>query len=249
MSSVRSSDHDGVVVLHLGRGKANALNAEFLEELWSAVDRLTSGDKPPALVLASELPKVFSAGFDVAEVFAYDRPTMTTFFTRFVRFLEKLRALPLPVIGALGGHAFAGGALLALSTDFRMMSKAANLSVNEVDLAVELPPTMLRSLLGLAAPAVMRSLLLNAEVISAEQAERAGLVRRALDPEQVLPEVIFLARTLGAKPRAAWSAHKRALFDFPICPEAEITATIDVWFSPEAESCRRALTARLASRS
>jgi Delta3-Delta2-enoyl-CoA isomerase len=247
---LRSEQQGGVVTLHLQRGKANALNAEMLEELERAVERAATEQGVRALVLASALPRVFCAGFDVAEVFAYDRPTMLTFFRRFVRLFERLRSLPKPVVCSLSGHAFAGGAILALGADFRVMAEGANWSVNEVDLGVVLPGSVIRALASVACPPIVRGWMLNAEVLGASAALHAGLVRQVLAADAVLPAASTLAASLAAKPQAAWAAHKLALLaPVEVATEAEIVATIDSWFSPEAMACRAALVARLAAKS
>src|SRR5262245_41558021 len=139
MPSIRSERVAEIAVVHLARNRANALNEELVAELAAALDQAAADAQVRALVLASDAPDMFSAGFDVREVFAYDRPRMSTFFGSFVRSFERLRTLPKPVVCALNGHAFAGGAILALAADFRVMAERAVVSVNEVDLAVCLP--------------------------------------------------------------------------------------------------------------
>ena len=100
-----------------------------------------------AVVVASDSPKVFCGGFDVDRGLRLrPRISMRAFFTRFSELFERLRTLPKPVVAAISGHAFAGGAILALAADVRVMSDTASLAVNEVDLGVVLPTHMLRAL-------------------------------------------------------------------------------------------------------
>ena len=231
----------------LARGKANALEMALVDELSLELESVAADDKVRALVLGSALPRLFCAGFDVAEVFAYDQPRMLAFFTRFVRLFERMATLPMPVVAALSGHAFAGGAILALAADFRVMSASATLSVNEVDLAVELPTGMLRAMACQAGPELMRSMLLGAEVVSAERALGAGLVSEVAAEPQVLERSLARASVLGAKPRAAFAAHKRAL-QTPeqwAVTDADIAHTIEIWFGAEASERRQALQSRL----
>jgi enoyl-CoA hydratase/carnithine racemase len=250
MAHVRLVREDRVAVLYLGRGKANALNAELVDELLASVEQVASDPDLRALVVASDLPRMFCAGFDVSEVFAYDRARMSVFFAGFVRLFERLRSLPKPVVCALSGHAFAGGAILALAVDFRVMAEAATLSVNEVDLGVMLPPRMIRAMAANAGAELMRSMLLGAEVVAAPRALGAGLVSEVLPAAEVVAAAVRRAGALGAKPAAAFAAHKRALVSIePGEPlEAEIESTIDAWFSPEASARRRALVDKLAKK-
>jgi enoyl-CoA hydratase/carnithine racemase len=251
MPFVDVSHEDHVGVLSLGRAKANALNAALVDELAAAVDELATAPGTRALVLASALPRVFCAGFDVAEVFRYEREPMLAFFTRFVALFERLRVLPKPVVCALGGHAFAGGAILALAADFRVMAESASFSVNEVDLGVMLPARMIRALGASAGPELARSMLLGAEVLSASRALAGGLVSEVLPAADVTQAAIRRARLLGEKPAAAFAAHKRALDPVEPGPiaAAEVALTIDAWFGAESSARRQALIDKLQQKS
>jgi enoyl-CoA hydratase/carnithine racemase len=247
MSFVKLTREQQVGILSLARGKANALNAELVEELFARVEELAGDAETRALVITSDVPRMFSGGFDVREVFRYPREPMGRFFTRFVGLFERIRTLPKPVVCALTGHAFAGGAILALAADFRVMADGANLSVNEVDLAVMLPASMIRALARPAHPELARSMLLGAEVISAQRALAGGLVSEVLPVNEVLTAAVRRARQLGDKPSAAFVAHKRALDagDFGPPSEAELATTIDAWFEAESSARRQVLLDKL----
>jgi enoyl-CoA hydratase len=251
MSFIQLTRTDHVGVLALARGKANALNAALVDELAARVDELAADAATSAVVLASAVPRVFCGGFDVSEVFQYPREPMLAFFGRFAALFERIRTLPKPVVCALGGHAFAGGAILALSADFRVMSDSANISVNEVDLGVSLPARMIRALAACAGPELARSMLLGAEVVGAPRALAGGLVSEVVPAGEVLAAAVQRARWLGEKPPQAFAAHKRALdlVDAAHPSAQEIAATIDVWFGAEASARRQALIDRLAKKS
>ncbi len=152
------SERDGsLLVLTLARGKANALNRALVEELLSEVTAAAADDSVRGLVLASNRPRFFSSGFDVREVFTYDPPGMTEFFGRFIDLYESLYRFPKPLVGAVSGHCFAGGAILATACDFRIMAEGEyGYALNEVKLGLALPGT-LRKMLVAAKPARERS--------------------------------------------------------------------------------------------
>lgn len=237
-------------MLYLARNRANALNEGLLAALSDAIDGGASDPRVRALVLASDSPPVFCAGFDVQEVFAYDRPRMLAFFTRFVRTFEQLRSLPKPVLCALTGHAYAGGAILALGADLRVMAEQALLAVNEVDLAVSLPSPMIAALGACATPELARSMLLGAEEVTASRARAGGLVSEVLPASQVLARAVERAGGLGRKPAEAFRVHKLALDPLQgrASSAAEIEHTIEAWFGAEATARRELLTQRLAQK-
>src|SRR5258706_11242948 len=98
MQYIQTERDAGVAVVKLARPKANAMDRRMLDELFAAVEDLAACHDIRAVVLASEQPKFFSSGFDVAEVFRYDRPSMTHFFGRFLDLVGKLHDLPKPTV-------------------------------------------------------------------------------------------------------------------------------------------------------
>jgi enoyl-CoA hydratase/carnithine racemase len=253
MESIRCDREGSVLIVHMSRGRANALTAAMVEDLHRAVDEAEWQAAVRAVVLASDSPRIFCGGFDVSEVFSYDRPTMAEFFKRFGDLFERLRTLPKPVVGALSGHAYAGGAILALACDVRIMGEGASLALNEVDLGVVLPTHMVRAMAANASTEVMRSLLLSGEAIAATRALAAGLVSEVAPAVDVLPVALTRARLLGEKPAHAFAEHKRVLDAVGPRPagdeyEREIAHVVDVWFGEEATARRQALIEKLAKK-
>src|SRR5258706_6185677 len=84
-------ERDGqLMIVTMARGKANALNSAIVDELSGVIGDAAASADVRGVVLASDRPKFFSGGFDVAEVFQYDRETMTEFFGRFIDLYEKM---------------------------------------------------------------------------------------------------------------------------------------------------------------
>lgn len=122
---------------------------------------------PPAVSSWRASPRFFSGGFDVAEVFRYDRKAMTDFFGRFVDLYERLLRLPKPVVAAINGHAFAGGAARDVLPNGSTLSPTRAL---EVGLATEL-----------AAPeAVLQRACEHARALAAKPPEAFGAIKRSI---------------------------------------------------------------------
>src|SRR5262249_19605191 len=141
MEFVKSERDGKLLVVTISRGKANALNSAVVEELHLVLDDAEESADVRGVVVASDRPKFFSAGFDVVEVFSYDRETMRVFFGRFMDLYERMLRFPKPVVAAVTGHAYAGGAVLALACDARVMSRGDfGFALNEINLGIVLPP-------------------------------------------------------------------------------------------------------------
>jgi len=153
MEFVKASNDSEVRVLELSRGRANAMNLPMVEELIEAVRYAEQADGVRALVFSSAQPGFFSAGFDIEEVFAYDRAAMYHFFGRFMELFRRVLHLAKPVVGALAGHAYAGGAFLALTFDVRVMAEGDfGFALNEINFGAVLPPTLRRALINAVGP-------------------------------------------------------------------------------------------------
>ncbi|MBI1789765.1 MAG: enoyl-CoA hydratase/isomerase family protein [Acidobacteria bacterium] len=245
MEFIRCEREGELLLVKLARGKANALNAAMVEELHLALGEAAADGSVRGLVLASDRPRFFSSGFDLAEVFAYDVPAMTTFFGRFIDLYESIVQLPKPVVGALGGHAVAGGAVLALSCDFRLMAEGDyGFALNEVALGVALPEGLHRLVFQAVGPQHAPALLLAGETIRPSRALEIGLVSELASEETLLARALTRARSLAAKPASAYGAIKRALR--PVDGDRRhLDRFIGQWFSPESVQNRRALAASL----
>lgn len=248
MEHLRLERTDGILTLVLARGKANALNAAMVAEIGDALRQAEADDHVTSLVLQSASDKVFSGGFDVGEVFAYDDDTMRDFFGSFLNVLETLRLLPKPVVAAVTGHAYAGGALLALACDARVLADGPfGFAVNEVDLGIVLPSRSLGALVAAYGPSSMRRLLAGGEVLSPGEAWRLGVATEVVEPALVRDRARARAAALGAKPPLAFAAHKRTLsapYASPLSFVARLEAVdefMSFWSGPESRGRRQAL--------
>ena len=251
MEHIQSEPDGDLAIVTLSRGKANALNFALVEELYGAVGAAAADDSVRGLVLASGRPRFFSSGFDIREVFTYDRDGMAAFFGRFIDLYESLYAFPKPVVAALSGHTFAGGAILAIACDFRIMAEGDfGFALNEINLGLAVTPTIRRMLTDAVGVPRGREVLLFGEPLTPSRAREIGLVRELAPAEQVREKAIACARLLASKPPAAFREIKRALRDADGREVAHSDRTtlgqfLDNWFSKEAQDARRAVAARV----
>src|SRR6185369_9186649 len=92
------------------------------------------------VLLASAHPKLFSPGLDLVSLYEYDRPAMESFLGKFAATIWSLYDLRKPVVAAIAGHAVAGGCVLALTADYRVLRRGGvQIGLNEVKVGVPLP--------------------------------------------------------------------------------------------------------------
>jgi enoyl-CoA hydratase/carnithine racemase len=252
MQFVRTSDDSEVRILTLSRGKANALNSVMVEELIDAVRQCEDDSTVRALILASAHAGFFSAGFDIEEVFAYERDAMHRFFGRFMDLFHHLLRMPKPVVGAISGHAYAGGAFLALAMDLRVMAEGDfGFALNEINFGAVLPPALRRALINVVGSREATRMILTGESVKPSRAFDIGLADEVVPPDQVLNAALKHAHQLAQKPPNAFALSKRALqLDLQYADSAEMLGEfVSQWFSPECEQRRRELTASVKMKS
>ena len=251
MGHIKTETSDGLLIVTMQRGKANALNSAMIDELLSALEGAKS-ESVRGIVLASDRPKFFSGGFDVMEVFAYDRQAMTEFFGRFIDLYEGLMSLPKPVVAAVSGYAFAGGAVLALASDARVMAEGNfGFALNEVNIGLVVPPGMIRMAVRAVGPCRAREMVLEGKSFTPVEALEIGLASELASPESILERAVGRARNLADKPPLTFGAVKRSFNEVnglgrDSSDRQSLDRFIEHWFSPESMQHKQALIESLS---
>jgi len=247
MEHIKTEISDGLLVVTMARGKANALNSAMIDELGAAIADAGSDDAVRGVVLASDRAKFFSGGFDVTEVFEYDREAMTDFFGRFIDLYEGIMRLPKPVVAAVSGHAFAGGAVLALACDTRVMAEGEfGFALNEINLGLALPPGMIRMAASVVGITRAREMVLEGRTLSPAESLEFGLASHLASPGAALERAVAQARKMADKPPLTFGAIKGSLNQItgllPTGGDRQYLGQfIEHWFSPESMRYKQAL--------
>ena len=113
-----------IEVLTLNRPPANAIDLELMEEIGDAFAAIAADDSVRAAVLTGG-GRAFSAGLDLKAVPQYGRAEQQRLLNALNRSITLAYDCPVPLIGAINGHAIAGGLVLALCCDWRIVSDAS----------------------------------------------------------------------------------------------------------------------------
>ena len=209
---VERKDKIAVVTIDRPR-RMNAFNENLFFALEQATHRLKK-NLPRAVILTGAGNKAFSAGFDVNP----DNPMVSSLIASVEKknpqpaekMIQQLRqavdgflSLPIPIIAALNGFAYGGGAELATRCDLRVMDPDTVICFSEVRLGLMPDWGGGATLARLLGPAIAADLILTARKISADEALRIGLVNRVSQPGKALEEAIALGETIAKNgPRA-----------------------------------------------
>lgn len=210
MGHVSIRDHgDGVAVLTLDRPPANAMDLALLEEIVAAVQRIAD-DPPRALVLTGR-PGFFSAGVDLKQAPTHGPDDRRRMVAAINAMAIGVYELPFPVLGAITGHAVAGGLVLALCTDLRVVSSAGRYGLTEVRVGIAFPQAAIGVVAAELAPHAARRLALGSELFSAGDCLQLGVFDELVEPNEVLPRALELATSLAGFPPEVYRRTKREL--------------------------------------
>ena len=206
-SLVIESTPDGVDILRLHHGKANALDLELCGALTSVLAEARPREGP--LVLTG-MGSIFSAGVDLFRVVDGGRPYVEQFLPALEHLFLQLFTLPRPVIAAINGHAIAGGCLMACACDYRVMADGTGrIGVPELAVGVPFPPSAIELLRAVNNPAHVEELVYMGRTYDARAAASIGLVNEVVPPEQAVARAVDVARDLGARPARSFRLTKQ----------------------------------------
>jgi enoyl-CoA hydratase len=200
---------DGVAVLAVDRPPANAMDVELLRSLVAALDEMAA-DPPSALVLSGR-EGFFSAGADLKAVPSYGPAEQREMVEGINAMALGVYGLTCPVIGAITGHAIAGGLVLALCTDLRVASSEGRYGLTEIKVGVPYPQAAIGVVRAELAPHAARMLSFSNELIDADECRRLGVFDEVVEPAAVLPRALELARELAGFQAETYARTKRDL--------------------------------------
>lgn len=242
----------GIRELKLARPPVNALNPELIGTLKHAIEQ-ASKQGAQALVLSGS-PGLFSAGLDIPALLQLDRAAMRAFWRDFFGVCAALARSPFPIAAAVTGHSPAGGAVLAIFCDYRVMARGEfRIGLNEVQVGLTVPDCIQAALRRLVGPYRAERLLVSGAMLDADDALAAGIVDELTDVDHVVTRTLAWLEPLLQLPRQAMlgtralaRADLARLFDDP--DSLPVEAFLDGWFAPEAQATLHALVERLRNK-
>jgi enoyl-CoA hydratase len=202
---------DDVVIVHLDDGKANALSAELIGAIMSAVDTAEADQSVAAFVLHGREGR-YCAGFDLDVMRGGDLAAIVGLVSDGGALVHRLYGSTLPVVAACTGHALAAGALLLLGCDVRLGADLdCKIGLNEVAIGMVLPDWALTIAAERLSPRHLQMAVATARVTDARGATEAGFLDEVVPADEVLAAAIARARQMTALDRGAYARTVRAL--------------------------------------
>jgi len=205
---VEISNH--VALIRLNRPDAlNALNAQLLDELATALRAADTNDKVRVVVLTGS-EKAFAAGADIREM---SEKSFVDVFSEdlFMPETEAIQRVRKPIIAAVSGYALGGGCELAMMCDFIIAADTAKFGQPEINLGVIAGIGGTQRLTRLVGKSKSMDMHLTGRFMDAAEAERAGLVSRVVPAKKLLEEAMAAAQKIAEKSAIATMAVKESV--------------------------------------
>jgi enoyl-CoA hydratase len=234
---IESATTDGVAVLSMQHGKANALDIEFCTALTDRFAALRTADVKAVVLTGTG--KIFSAGVDLKRLSEGGAAYVRDFLPSLHRLYETVFFHPKPVVAAINGHAIAGGCILAACADRRVMARESG-RIGVTELLVGVPfPALAFEILRFAVPArVLPEVTYSGATYATDAALERGWIDEVAEPPKLMQRALAAAQELAAISPAAF-AQTKAQMRAPVAERFAVSGAVtdkavtDIWCAPE----------------
>jgi len=241
--------HDTIHELRLARPPVNALDPTLVRALRETIENAPKHGVRG--IVLSGRTGMFSAGLDVPFLLTLAREPLRVFWNDFFGLCAAIACSPIPTVAAITGHAPAGGAVLSIMCDYRVMADGAfKIGLNETQVGLAVPAPIQATLRRLVGTYRAERLMVAGAMLEAADAKAVGFVDELVATDLVVPRAISWLDGLLKLPPVAMSETRRvARADiaamFADAASLRVESILDQWFAPEAQAVLQALVARL----
>ena len=250
MPLVETLVHGHVTELRLARPPVNALDPALCNDLAAALAAALANGAGG--IVLSGGPKVFSAGLDVPYLLSLgdDQAALLHAWTAFFDAARALLESPVPVVAAMAGHAPAGGCVLALCCDYRIMAEGPyRIGLNETQVGLVAPEGIQALLARVVGPHRAERLLVAGAMPDAAEALRIGLVDELTGIDDVATRARVWLEELLQLPRKPMQETRRIARRDAVAalrPERiDLPRFVGAWMEPDTQAGLRAMLARI----
>ena len=251
MNTISITRKHNYAILQLNRGKVNAINHLMVQEIRSAIASFHEDSEVKGVILTG-IPHFFTAGLDVIELYSYNKEQITAFFADFGGMFIDLVTFKKPLVAALTGYAPAGGCVMAIACDYRVMAKGDRYTIglNEMAVSIQISKNLTDAYAFWLGSGSAYKYILEGKLLKVDEALKAGLIDDAVVLEDVLPTAekqmqkylsfhgeIF--KSTKAKLRQDW------LSKLEKDAEKSLEEASTMWWDPEVRARMEAFVERL----
>jgi len=242
MGYIERNDKGMYTILTMNRPKVNALNMELVEEIRASFRDIESEEKTRGVILTGTA-NVFSAGLDLVQLYGYNEEEIRAFFISFGTMYIELARFTKPFICAINGHSPAGGTVIAVTADYRIMAEGEKFRVglNEVAVNVQITNNLINAYSFWLGRSLAYKYILEGKLLNNKEALAAKLVDEVVSQDKLMMHAESrMKHYMQADPDIlvnTKSKLRKPLLDGILeGSDADLEETLKVWWSPEVRT-------------
>lgn len=211
METIQIIYKDNFAILQLDRGKSNPINHAMVKEIRAAIKSLETNENVHGVIIAGK-ERFFSAGLDLIELYSYNKEQFASFWSEFSDFVMDLTSFSKPLISAISGHSPAGGCVIAICCDYRVMVEGNyKIGLNEIPVGLLVPKGIMTLYSQWVGSKIAYQYLMEGKLFDGAHALSIGLVDELVSAEELLPKAELKLKQYMSFDQNAWRQTKKNL--------------------------------------
>lgn len=241
MNTINVTIKDRIAIITLSREKSNSLNREMVTELTDMLHHIENDENIGAAIITGRA-HFFSAGLDLIELYNYNEEEAKSFWHLFLKFTAKITGFKKPLIAAINGHSPAGGCVIALACDVRVMAAGRYIiGLNEVPVGIIVPNSIFHLYAFWLGKAAASRSLLEGKLFNPDEAAAIGLVDEVVNGDSILTAAERHAKKYMAFESNTWQQSKlnirRELIEITQADQsADLEIMLKQWWQPSTRA-------------
>ncbi|MBU0695789.1 MAG: enoyl-CoA hydratase/isomerase family protein [Bacteroidetes bacterium] len=250
MNTIKVTIQDKVAIISLDRGKSNAINEEMVDELQKMILNIEQDENIGGVILTGK-EGFFTAGLDLIELYDYDENQIKIFWVKFLDLVKTLTSFKKPLISAISGHSPAGGCVLAITCDYRVMAEGKYIiGLNEVPVGIIVPDSIFELYAFWIGKGKAYQNLLEGKLMGVDEAKNIGLIDHSAPITSLMTAAQKKMQQYIQLPATTWQQTKLNLRKELISKVSEDqTETLDImlkqWWSPSTRAILKTIIQNL----
>jgi enoyl-CoA hydratase/carnithine racemase len=253
MNTFQTTIQGRLVTISLDRGRSNAINHEMVKELDACIKTLENDDSVGGVILTGK-EGFFSSGIDLIEAYDYNEEQSRQFWIDFLALQNTLTAFRKPIVAAISGHSPAGGCILAICCDYRVMAAGTFIiGLNEVPVGIIVPDSVFNLYAFWLGQRKAYQYLMEGKLLKVDEALEAGLIDEITAPDKLMNAAIEKVTAYMKLNPVTWSESKLNLRkELTGKLKADQTETLNKmlkqWWAPETRQGLQMMIQNLKSK-
>jgi len=254
MNTIQVSISNRLATIMLDRGRSNPINDQMLTDLTSCIKQLDADPNVGGVIITGKAG-FFSTGVDLMEAYGYNEEQIKQFWIDFLALPKALASFSKPLVAAINGHSPAGGCVITLCCDYRLMADGQFIiGLNEVPVGIIVPDGIFNLYAFWLGKRKAYQYLMEGKLLDVATALQSGLIDNITTAEELLSSAEKKARAYMQLNPAVWSASKLNLRKELITQlSGDHTEMLDAmlkqWWAPETRMGLKMMIEKLKSKS